>query len=149
MCQSQLKRRPIATDPPAAAKPLPLAAPFSGKVGERVPSAPPPFTIGQLRRAIPAHCFERSYAKSFAVVAIDLACVAALVTAAVAAIPLLPPAARPLAWCAYWFLQGAVCTGLWVVAHECGHGAFSPSEAVNDAVGFVLHSLLLVPYWSW
>lgn len=40
-------------------------------------------------------------------------------------------------------------TGLWVIAHECGHGAFSDYSAVNDAVGFVVHSFLLVPYFSW
>ena len=145
MCITQ--RRPTAATDPL--QPLPAARPFKGMPGERVPSAPPPFTIGELRRAIPANCFERSYAKSFATVVKDLAAVAALVCGAVWGIPLLPAAIRPMAWCLYVWLQGAVCTGLWVVAHECGHGAFSPSEKVNDAVGFVLHSLLLVPYYSW
>jgi omega-6 fatty acid desaturase (delta-12 desaturase) len=42
-----------------------------------------------------------------------------------------------------------VCTGIWVIAHECGHQAFSKWQAVNDAVGLVLHSCLLVPYYSW
>ncbi|CZS98197.1 related to oleate delta-12 desaturase [Rhynchosporium graminicola] len=40
-------------------------------------------------------------------------------------------------------------TGLWVLGHECGHGAFSTSDALNDVVGYVLHSALLVPYFSW
>jgi omega-6 fatty acid desaturase (delta-12 desaturase) len=40
-------------------------------------------------------------------------------------------------------------TGLWVLAHECGHGAFSPSRTFNNVVGWVLHSALLVPYFSW
>jgi len=40
-------------------------------------------------------------------------------------------------------------TGLWVIGHECGHGGFSDSEVVNDSVGFVVHSLLLVPFFSW
>ena len=40
-------------------------------------------------------------------------------------------------------------TPLRVVAHECGHGAFSAAPAVNDAVGLVLHSALMVPYFSW
>ena len=39
--------------------------------------------------------------------------------------------------------------GVWVLGHECGHFAFAPSRRANDAVGFVLHSLLLVPYFSW
>ena len=39
--------------------------------------------------------------------------------------------------------------GLWVLAHECGHGAFSKNKALQDGVGYVLHSLFLVPYFSW
>jgi omega-6 fatty acid desaturase / acyl-lipid omega-6 desaturase (Delta-12 desaturase) len=43
------------------------------------------------------------------------------------------------------------------LAHECGHRAFvhfynnekSESNLINDSVGLVLHSLLLVPYHSW
>ena len=40
-------------------------------------------------------------------------------------------------------------TGIWVLAHEAGHSAFSPQVWVNDAVGWFFHSLLLVPYFSW
>jgi len=40
-------------------------------------------------------------------------------------------------------------TGIWVIAHECGHQAFSSSKLLNDAVGLVLHSALLVPYFPW
>jgi omega-6 fatty acid desaturase (delta-12 desaturase) len=36
-----------------------------------------------------------------------------------------------------------------VVAHECGHQAFSESQALNDGIGLILHSALLVPYYSW
>lgn len=32
-------------------------------------------------------------------------------------------------------------TGVWVIAHECGHRAFSDNEAFGDAVGLVLHSV--------
>ena len=42
-----------------------------------------------------------------------------------------------------------MATGCWVVAHECGHSAFSDNKALQDAVGYVLHSALLVPYYSW
>lgn len=45
--------------------------------------------------------------------------------------------------------QGAVCTGVWVIAHECGHQSFSKWQNVNDAVGLLLHTALLVPYYSW
>lgn len=135
------------------------AAPFP-----RAPSSPPPFTVKDLRRAIPPECFVRSLPKSLAYLAADLVIVAALFafsTQIGRAVDFLVPAAdgplslllRPLLssalWLTYWFLQGAHCTGLWVTAHECGHGAFSDYPLVNDAVGFVLHTALLVPYYSW
>jgi hypothetical protein len=54
------------------------------------------------------------------------------------------PSLYPLAWFALWalygFTAGLVATGLWVVAHECGHQAFSESKTINNAVGWVLHS---------
>lgn len=144
----------------------------------RAPSAPPPFTVKDLRRAIPPECFVRSLPKSLAYLAADLLIVGALFALATQiprAVDLLPAAPAPASadggasssflfpssaallrllagsalWIAYWFLQGAHCTGLWVTAHECGHGAFSDYPLVNDAVGFVLHTCLLVPYYSW
>ena len=61
----------------------------------------------------------------------------------------MPTFASYLLWPIYWICQGCVCTGLWVLAHECGHYAFSDSKTVCDVVGLVLHSALLVPYHSW
>jgi omega-6 fatty acid desaturase (delta-12 desaturase) len=52
-------------------------------------------------------------------------------------------------WTAYSAVTGTVAMGLWVLAHECGHGAFSKDKKLQDAVGYILHSLLLVPYFSW
>jgi hypothetical protein len=115
----------------------------------RLPAAwPPPFTLADLRAAVPAHCFERSALRSLGHVALDLALVGALGYGA-SWIGALPAVARPLLWLAYWYAAGSVMTGLWVLAHECGHGGFSDSQLLNDAVGWTLHSLLLVPYFSW
>jgi len=50
---------------------------------------------------------------------------------------------------AFIVLCGTCETGLWVAAHECGHHAFSKYEAVNDLIGFILHSYLLAPYFTW
>ena len=61
----------------------------------------------------------------------------------------MPTFASYLLWPIYWICQGCVCTGLWVLAHECGHYAFSDSKTVCNLVGLVLHSALLVPYHSW
>merc|ERR1711988_1581803 len=59
------------------------------------------------------------------------------------------PYLQYIAWPLYWYWQGAVGTGVWVIAHECGHQSFSESKTLNDTVGWFLHSALLVPYHSW
>jgi len=61
----------------------------------------------------------------------------------------LPEWSSWILWPLYIFLQGVVMTGVWVLAHECGHQSFSESEFWNNTFGTVLHSLLLVPYHSW
>lgn len=38
---------------------------------------------------------------------------------------------------------------LGVLGHECGHFAFSDIKPLNDILGFILHEILLVPYYSW
>jgi fatty acid desaturase len=129
---------------------------------------PPVFTVKDLLSAIPAHCFKRSALRSSAYLALDLVFVGALAYAASFIDSSFAGPTRWLAWSAYWFMQGMVCTGIWVIAHECqlssalfvlsrssdtsqtgGHQAFSSSKALNNAVGWVFHSALLVPYHSW
>jgi len=54
-----------------------------------------------------------------------------------------------IGWSFYAFWMGTIMTGPWVLAHECGHGAFSPSQTFNDFIGFIVHQFLLVPYFAW
>ncbi|KAK7203987.1 fatty acid desaturase-domain-containing protein [Myxozyma melibiosi] len=110
---------------------------------------PPQFTIKDILDAIPKHCFERSFFRSFAHVLRDFVYIALLFYAATHIQYIDSLALRVLCWAAYGFVQGMVGTGLWVLAHECGHGAFSTSRFANDTVGWVLHSALFVPYHSW
>ena len=49
----------------------------------------------------------------------------------------------------YSTTMGTILTGLWVIGHECGHGAFSKNKIINNSVGYIVHSSLLVPYFSW
>jgi omega-6 fatty acid desaturase (delta-12 desaturase) len=112
----------------------------------------PDFTIKQIRDAIPAHCFERSAARGLAYVARDIGSLA--VTFYLFHTYLTPAnvrstALRAVLWAVYTFVQGLFGTGLWVLAHECGHQSFSPSKTLNDTVGWICHSALLVPYFSW
>lgn len=130
--------------------------PYAKGLGHRwappqpLPLAKPEVTFNDVRKALPKHLFKRSMARSFAHLASDLALIAALGYAATwishEAVPLW---AQALLWPLYIFCQGTAFTGVWVLAHECGHQAFSESETVNNATGLVLHSALLVPYHSW
>ena len=52
-------------------------------------------------------------------------------------------------WILYAFLSGTTAMGFWVLAHECGHGAFSRNKTLETIIGYLLHSFLLVPYFSW
>lgn len=112
----------------------------------------PDYTIKDIRDAIPKHCFNRNGALGMGYVLRDIACIAStfyifhnFVTPEF--IPSTP--LRVVLWGLYTFLQGLFGTGLWVLAHECGHQAFSPSKLYNNIVGWVVHSALLVPYFSW
>lgn len=112
----------------------------------------PDLTIKEIRQAIPAHCFERSAFRGYAYIARDIFLLSLTfyiwhnyVTSATVS----SRAVRFSLWTIYGFIQGLFATGLWVIAHECGHQSFSTSKLVNDTTGWVLHSALLVPYFSW
>lgn len=125
--------------------------------GKPQPTDVPPFTLADIRRAIPPKCFERSLVTSFRYLFVDLFFVAVFYLLSqqidstftderfgAAGFYL-----RAAAWVLYWCCQGCVGTGLWVIGHECGHGAFADSEFIGDVVGWAVHSALLVPYFSW
>ncbi len=52
-------------------------------------------------------------------------------------------------WFIYSIISGTTAMGFWVIAHECGHGAFSDNKLLQTSIGYFLHSMLLVPYFSW
>ena len=113
-------------------------------------------TVSQLRDIIPKHCFQRSSLHSLALVVRDGLIIFALGYIAWHYLPTIPVdnswstwATWFFSWSMYWYWQGAAMTGWWVLAHECGHRGFSESTLLCDVVGFILHSFLLVPYFSW
>lgn len=113
----------------------------------------PDFKIKEIHDAIPKHCFERSALRSLSYVLRDFVLISANFSLfkfyIIPALAEQHVATRVAAWSVYAFWQGLFGTGVWVLAHECGHGAFSASKVLNDTVGWILHSLLLVPFWSW
>jgi fatty acid desaturase len=107
-------------------------------------------TIGQLRKAIPDHCFQPSTLRSSFHVVFDLTLCLSLAVAAFTCIPLVETTIwRWALWATYGYAQGLICTGIWILAHECGHGALFSNKLVCDVVGWALHSMLMVPYFSW
>ena len=111
----------------------------------------PDISVSQIRAAIPKHCFVRSAARSLGYVARDLIqCTSNWCLFRYVLTPWVQStAASTLLWGVFTVIQGFIMTGLWVLAHECGHQAFSESKTLNDTVGFILHSALGVPYFSW
>jgi omega-6 fatty acid desaturase (delta-12 desaturase) len=119
-------------------------------VPNRLPTDAPPFTKADLQAVIPSHCFERSIMRSMLYVFMDLTLAIILYgLSTYIEHPMLPAWAPVLLWPLYWMCQGNICTGLWVIAHECGHRAFSNNILIGDTVGLILHSCLLVPYHPW
>lgn len=112
---------------------------------------------GEIKAVIPKECFGRSALHSMYFVSLDSAMAAALVYGTSFVLSTKVPADLLcfdglnwfLGWNFYAFWRGVILTGHWVPAHECGHGAFSSSQAFNDFMGFIMHQALLVPYFAW
>ncbi len=96
---------------------------------------------------IPADCFDRSLGRSSLHALLSVVLTAGSGLLAYRFLPV------GLAWTPVWLLYavvvGTFATGVWVIAHECGHRAFANGTRLQDTVGFVFHSALLVPYFSW
>lgn len=101
-------RRPAAT----FSHPLPDTPPPL-KQNEVPLAAPPPFTLADIKAAIPDECFEKNAVKSFAYLAWDVAVVFGLAAAAFTYAP-----AAPWLWPLYWLAQGTMFWALFVVGHD-------------------------------
>merc|ERR1712157_586572 len=112
----------------------------------------------EIKASIPKNCFERSYFWSFFYLFRDFAMAGAFAYATSLVLSTTPPSlfnepVQFMLWTFGWsfhaFWQGTILTGPWVLGHECGHMAFSPSKTCNDITGFIVHQFLLVPYFAW
>lgn len=120
------------------------------------------YSLREIRDVIPKEFFERDMRRGLAYLGRDFVLASFAVWSIWAAdtillqgpvSQLLHPAAieglRWLAWLSYWWFQGLILTGIWVIGHECGHGAFSRHQGINDVIGFIIHTSLWTPYFSW
>ena len=76
---------------------------------------------------IPDECFKKDTAKSLMYAAVSTAMTVGCGLIAAATLPL--QAAWWPAWLAYAAVNGTIATGCWVIAHECGHNAFSDNRS--------------------
>jgi bifunctional Delta-12/omega-3 fatty acid desaturase len=109
--------------------------------------------VQQLRNHIPKHCLTPSTFRSLAFVIRDLAIFCGILALALYLERRLGDdhqlARLLVCYIVYPCMAGLPLTGLWVLAHECGHGAFSTSTVVANSVGWTIHSALMSPYFSW
>ena len=92
----------------------------------------------ELMTVIPAVCFDINERVAFT----RLACLLILTTGIGAFAHLAVPKESVFApfWIVYAVVNGTVATGLWVLAHECGHRAFSRRKRLENGNWF--HSSL-------
>jgi len=125
---------------------------FSGLKGKALSLKADDFPMsGEVRKVIPAECFEPDTVTSLSYLSVSVIGTVICTLFGVNALNILPPEnllTLPF-WTAYSAITGTVAMGLWVLAHECGHGAFSKNITVRDTVGYIIHSIMLVPYYSW
>ena len=103
-------------------------------------------SIKEFKDVIPEHYFKSNTKTSLRFL-LQSALIQLLVVAIGLSIPFTPKMI-PI-WIIYSLISGTTAMGFWVIAHECGHGAFSKNKTLETITGYLLHSLLLVPYFSW
>ncbi|KAF4576275.1 hypothetical protein EYR36_001127 [Pleurotus pulmonarius] len=128
---------------------------------KETPFVPSKVTLAEIHAAVPKHLYNKSTIKSLFYVARDISCGLIAYKLAV----LIEPFGQSLQlmglnstvtrlikfalWATYWHWQGVIFAGLWCLGHEAGHGTMSPYGWVNHAIGYSLHTFLLVPYYAW
>jgi len=101
-----------------------------------------PFTLQDIKAAIPAYCFEPSVVKSLGYFFLDVSIIAGLYALA----------GYINSWWffpIFWVAQGTMFWALFVVGHDCGHGSFSKLKWLNNLIGHLSHIPILVPYHGW
>ncbi|KAK6932997.1 Fatty acid desaturase, N-terminal, partial [Dillenia turbinata] len=103
------------------------------------PGAPPPFSLADVRAAIPKPCWVKDPWKSMSYVVRDVVIVFVLAAAAAYF-------NNWALWPFYWFAQGTMFWDLFVLAVMV---AFPMYPNLSSVVGHLLHSSILVPYHGW
>jgi omega-3 fatty acid desaturase (delta-15 desaturase) len=100
------------------------------------------FTLRELKQAIPDYCFHPSLHRSLLYLSLDIGLIIGFYILAYYIdfwffLPL------------FWIAQGTMFWALFVIGHDCGHHSFSKYKWVNNVVGHLCHTPLLVPFHGW
>ncbi|NJK40348.1 MAG: fatty acid desaturase [Acaryochloridaceae cyanobacterium SU_2_1] len=106
------------------------------------PSKDLPFTLQDIKSAIPPDCFEPSLWRSIAYFCLDIGIIAGLYGIA-------HQINAWWFWPIFWVAQGTMFWALFVVGHDCGHRSFAKQRWVNDLFGHLSHTPILVPFHGW
>jgi omega-3 fatty acid desaturase (delta-15 desaturase) len=101
-----------------------------------------PFTLQDLKAAIPAECFQPNVTKSLFYFFRDILIIGLLYAVAYYL-------DSWLFFPIFWLMQGTMFWALFVVGHDCGHQSFSKHKWLNDLIGHLSHTPILVPYHGW
>jgi len=101
-----------------------------------------PFTLKELKAAIPPHCYQPSTWKSLCYFIGDVAIISGLYAIA-------HTVDSWFLWPVFWLLAGTMFWALFVVGHDCGHGSFSRYKWLNNLIGHLCHTPILVPFHGW
>ncbi|KAF4582463.1 hypothetical protein EYR38_002588 [Pleurotus pulmonarius] len=128
----------------------------------RKPFVPPSVTLKDVHTAVPKHLLHKDPLKATSYVLRDIALTVLLFKfgscinpwAASAFGGSLAPGwqvsiAKASLWGVYWWTQGLVWAGIFCLGHDAGHGTLFNSSILNNVVGFILHTALLIPYFAW
>ncbi|PBK77234.1 hypothetical protein ARMSODRAFT_268585 [Armillaria solidipes] len=116
----------------------------------KTPFSPPTVTLKEIHDAVPKHLLKGNPVLatlyvlrdiSFTLLLFKLASRISDIEAGVLV--------RSFLWLAYWWVQGLVWAGIFCLGHDAGHGTLYRSTRMNNLVGFVLHTALLIPYYAW
>lgn len=116
---------------------------------------PYPFTLADIRKAIPPEAFEKDLSKSLFYLFFDYAMwgLALFTMWSLVHSPLWQETLPWYAKCAitviYWNIIGFFMWCIFVVGHDCGHKTFSVYPVLNDIIGHLCHGSIAVPYYPW
>jgi omega-3 fatty acid desaturase (delta-15 desaturase) len=110
--------------------------------------------MNKIMKSMPTKVFEKSLLKSSAYMAFDLlmwGVTTILMNQFVKSSVWmkLPILLKAVSGVVYWNLSGFFMWCIFVIGHDCGHTTFSNYKWVNDIIGHITHSSLLVPFYPW